>query len=620
MSSMTRREWLAGTASTPVISARARVARPNILWISCEDTSPCLGCYGDPNAITPTLDRLAAEGVRYTNAYAVAGVCAPSRSGIITGMYPTTLGTHHMRCEAKLPEHVKCFPEYLREAGYYCTNNVKTDYNFPPPASAWDESSQSAHWRNRPHGRPFFAVFNITTTHESRIRAGDQEYARLTARLKPAERRDPARMRIPPFHPDTPAVRRDWARFYELVTAMDYQAAGLLAELEKDGLADDTIVFFWGDHGTGLPRAKRWLYDSGTGVPLIVRIPEKFRGGQVRPGSVNHELVSLIDLAPTVLNLAGVTIPEHMQGRAFLGPNLTPPREYIYGSRDRMDERYDIIRSVRDRRYRYIRNYEPYKPYYQYMNTPEGGPTMQELRRLHKLGHLPPAAAQFMAGRKPPEELYDLEADPHEVRNLAGSPRRRHVLERMRAAHRKWALETRDLGLLPEPDIAEREAKYGSRYAILRQPGSERLIQRLRQTIELGERGPAASPKLAEALADADAAVRYWAATGLGNLGEPARPSAEALRRALKDPSACVRIASARALCRLGAEGEALPVLIREVCSDREWVRLSAAIVLDELGERARPAREALEQVRSDKRDRHRYSVRVASHALEALR
>lgn len=614
MSTCTRREWLAGSL-TPALFTPARSRRPNILWISCEDTSPCLGCYGDPRAITPALDGLAAQSVRYTNAYTVAGVCAPSRSGIITGMYPTTLGTHHMRCEAKLPAHVKCFPEYLREAGYYCTNNVKTDYNFPPPRSAWDESSQQAHWRNRPQGRPFFAVFNITTTHESRIRAEGDEYARLTARLRPDQRQDPDKMTLPPYHPDTAAVRRDWARFYELVTAMDYQVAGLLGQLEKEGLADDTIVFFWADHGVGLPRAKRWLYDSGTHVPLIIRLPEKHRAsGQGQPGSVNDELVSFIDLAPTVLNLAGVKLPEHMQGRAFLGADLTPPRQYVYGARDRMDERYDIIRSIRDKRYRYIRNYEPFKPYYQYMNTPEGGPTMRELRRLHAAGKLPAAAELFMADRKPVEELYDLETDPHEVRNLAGSPAHRRALERLRAAHVQWMLDTRDLGLLPEPEIAEREEKHGSRHAILRQPGHQKLIPRLRSVVELGERGRQALPQLARELKDGDAAVRYWAAIGLGNLGREATAALETLKATLKDLSASVRIAGARALCRMGAESDALPVLIRELASEREWVRLSAAIALDELGKRARPARQALEAALKD--DRHRYTIRVVDHAL----
>ncbi|NQT88780.1 sulfatase, partial [bacterium] len=444
-------------------------AKPNILWLSCEDISSHLGCYGDPHAETPTLDRLAAQGARYTNAYTIAGVCAPSRSGIISGMYPTTLGSHHMRCKGVLPPSVQCFPAYLRKAGYYCTNSSKTDYNFSAPKGAWDESGKKATWKKRPKAAPFFAVFNYTGTHESRIRGGGGDAPKLST--------------LPPYYPDTPVTRADWASNYRNIKNMDTWVAGHLRALEEAGLADDTLVVFWSDHGIGLPRAKRWLYDSGTRVPLIVRIPPKFRvGSQGKPGTVTDELVSFIDLAPTTLNLAGIPAPKLMQGRAFLGADLTPPREYVYGARDRMDERYDIIRMVRDKRHRYIRNYEPFKAYYQYMNTPEKGATMKELRRLHAAGELPAAAELFMADSKPLEELYDLSKDPHEINNLAASPDHQAVLERMRAAHMQWVRDTRDLGLVPEPEITVRTAKYGSGYAILRQPGAEALVERIRAT------------------------------------------------------------------------------------------------------------------------------------------
>ena len=206
--------------------------RPNILWISCEDISPHLGCYGDPNARTPTLDWLAEEGARYTNAFTVAGVCAPSRSGIISGMYPSSLGSTFMRCQAKLPDQVKCFTEYLRQAGYYCSNRSKTDYNFKHPPSAWDDSSKDGHWRNRAEGQPFFSVFNLTITHESQYRTRGEEYAKKIARLKPEDRQDPGRLSLPPYYPDTPEARQDWAQYYELITVMDYQAADVLRQLE----------------------------------------------------------------------------------------------------------------------------------------------------------------------------------------------------------------------------------------------------------------------------------------------------------------------------------------------------------------------------------------------------
>ena len=430
--------------------ANARVSpaadvRPNILWISIEDASADLGCYGDEYAHTPTIDQLAAEGTRFTNVYGVAAVCAVNRSGIITGMYPTTLGTQHMRCRAVPPPYVRCFPEYLRAAGYYCTNNVKTDYNFDNPVTAWDESSRQAHWRNRPEGKPFFSVINLTTTHESQVRLNDQQFAARTQALSGEERHDPAKAPVPAFYPDTPVVRRDIARYYDLVTAVDKQIAAILDDLAADGLADETIVFFWTDHGRGLPRYKRWLYDSGLHVPLIVRWP-----GELHAGTVNDELVSFIDLAPTVLSVAGVNIPEHMQGRAFLGGARSDPPKFIFAARDRMDEVYDLIRAVRDQRFKYIRNYEPYKPYAQRLTYMEHMPTMQDWRRLHAAGELSGPPALFFRPQKPIEELYDTDADPDEIHNLADDPEYANVLARVRAAHETWRRETNDLCLIPE--------------------------------------------------------------------------------------------------------------------------------------------------------------------------
>ena len=333
-------------------------SRPNILWLSAEDISPHLGCYGDANAITPHLDQLAEQGVRYTNAFTTAGVCAPCRSGIITGMYQTTLGTHHMRCTATLPPQIRPFTSYLREAGYFCTNNSKQDYQFKTPNDAWDNSSRKAHWRMRSEGQPFFSVFNFTGCHESGI-ASASKYRSVTEKLDQSQRQDPSKLKLPAYYADTPLIREDWKRNYELITAMDQWAGDLIEQLREDGLLENTVIFFWSDHGVGLPRAKRWLYESGTHIPLIVRIPEAFRvGGQGEPGAVTDRLVSSIDFGPTVLNLAGAGLPDHMQGQPFLGTDLGAEREFVYGARDRMDERYDIIRMVRGKRYRYIRNYE----------------------------------------------------------------------------------------------------------------------------------------------------------------------------------------------------------------------------------------------------------------------
>jgi uncharacterized sulfatase len=424
--------------------------RLNILCITCEDMSPDLGCYGDTYARTPNLDRLAKQGVRFTRAFSVAGVCAPSRSAIITGMYPTTIGTHHMRSKGVPPPYVRCFTEYLRALGYYCTNNVKTDYNFDSPVTAWDESSNKAHWRNRPKGAPFFAVFNLTVTHESQIRTPDEVFAKQTKRLKPEERHDPKFAKIPPYYPDTPVVRNDWARYYDLITAMDYQVGDLLRQLEEDGLADSTIVIFFSDHGRGLPRAKRWLYDSGIHVPLLVRWP-----GQIKPGTVRDDLVSFLDLAPTMLSLAGAAVPKHLQGQVFLGDKMAPERQYIYGVRDRMDERYDRIRCVRDKQFHYIRNLEPQLPYAQPIAYMDQMPTMKEWRRLAAEGKLQGPQKHFFTDKRPEEELYDVAADPHEVNNLAGSPKHQDVLKRMRAELQRWQKGTKDLGHIPEEKLTE---------------------------------------------------------------------------------------------------------------------------------------------------------------------
>lgn len=442
-------------------------SRPNILWISAEDISPDLGSYGDAYARTPNLDKLASQGARFGKAFSVAPVCAPSRSAIITGMYPTSIGSHPMRSKAVPPVGVKAFPEYLRAVGYYCTNNSKTDYNFEappshtPPVTVWDESSRNAHWRNRAPGQPFFAVFNLVVTHESQIRTGPQEFAKNTAALRPEDRHEPAKAVLPPYYPDTPIVRGDWARYYDLITAMDLQAAELLKQLEEDGLAEDTVVFFWGDHGRGLPRAKRWLYDSGIRVPLMVRWP-----GQIQPGTVREDLVSLLDLAPTVLTLAGVPIPAHMQGQVFIGKGAARPRQYVFAHRDRMDEACDRMRAVHDGRYKYIRNFFPGRPYAQHIDYMEEMPTMREMRRVHKdhFNALSPnygkamteAQRHFFQPEKPAEELYDLNSDPHEVKNLANSGAHQSELKRLRQALEQWQKTTKDLGSIREEELRER--------------------------------------------------------------------------------------------------------------------------------------------------------------------
>ena len=598
--------------------------KPNIVWISCEDISPHIACFGDPHAITPNLDRLATEGVRYAHTFTTAGVCAPCRSGIITGMYQTTLGTQHMRGNARLPDQIVPFPAYLRQAGYYTSNNSKQDYQFETPKGVWDESSGRAHWRKRKDkDQPFFSVFNFTGCHESGI-AGEAKYRSVTEVLDPSQRQDAyALSTFPPYYPDTPRAREDWKRNYELITAMDHWAGELIAQLKEDGLYDNTVIFFWSDHGVGLPRGKRWLYDSGTRVPLIVRIPKSFRiGGQGSEGMMSQQLISSIDFGPTVLNLAGVDVPDHIQGRPFLGPNAATTRDYVFGARDRMDERYDIIRMARDQRFKYIRNYEPLKTYYQYMNTPEKGATMAELRQLHQSRALPREAEYYFSPTKPVEELYDTWTDPYEVKNLAGDPVYADTLSRLREAHLSWVKRTRDTGLIAEPILIEREKTIGHRYGILRQNDDPSFNRRLADIAAQASGGLRALPSLLEAMSDRDAAIRYWGAVGIGNIGTETRSAVKAMEKALGDESAVVRIAAARALCRLDVPKRALPVLTKELDEGEQWERLHAAIVLDEIDEMARPVlleMYAALEPRMDLYANGKYVVRVLNRALNQL-
>ncbi len=591
------------------------IAQPNILWISAEDIGPHFGCYGDPHAITPNIDQLSAEGTRYTNAYTTAGVCAPCRSGIITGMYQNSIGTHHMRCNAVLPSWLKPFPVLLRQSGYYCTNNSKTDYQFSRPSTGeiWDQNGSKAHWKNRKKGQPFFAVFNYTGCHESGI-ASEGKYRAVTGKLKPEQRQDPAKLdTLPPYYPDTPVVREDWKRNYELITAMDAWAGSLIKEIKDAGLYEETIIFFWADHGVGLPRAKRWLYGSGTHIPLIVRVPGK-EGGQI-----DTQLVSSVDLGPTVLNLAGIEVPDKLQGRAFIGEKLSAPRRFVFGARDRMDERYDIIRSIFDGRYRYIRNFEPLKPYYQYMNTPEKGATMREIRRAEKEGTLTQTGKIFSTDKKPVEELYDYKSDPHEIRNLASDPDHSIILKKMRSNLAQWQSEIGDIGLIPEAEIEIREKKAGSRFEIMNGGLSDKnQVQRLVSIATKASQGNSALGELISAITDNDPVIRYWALTGIGNIGVAEDEVLELSKKAMKDESPNVRIAAARAVARLGDTDSALEVLRKELRSDHQWGRLAAAIVIDEMGEPGRKVVKDLKEVLST-RQPNKYILRVANRALNDL-
>lgn len=427
--------------------------RPNIVWVVAEDMSPYLEYYGDSTIHAPNLHRIASEGVIYTNVYSTAGVCAPSRSTLATGMYQTSMGTHHMRTTGSptylpegvvpystvIPAEAKMHSEYLRKAGYYVTNNSKEDYQFKAPVTAWDESSNEAHWRNRPEGKPFFSIFNFNICHESGMWRNAEHPLQV----------DPDSVPVWPYYPDTPLVREEIARMYSNILEMDEQVGEILDQLEADGLMDSTIIVFYADHGGPLPRQKREIYDTGLKVPMFIRYPDKRMAGEYE-----DELVSFVDFAPTLLSMAGIEPPAHMQGRAFAGTYEDPTaRQYIYAGRDRLDSEYDMVRAVRDQRFKYFKNYQPEKPYFMEIAYREQMRLMQALHEYDSLGQLNEQQALWFQNSKPEEELYDLENDPYELNNLAENPEYQDKLTELRQKLVEWQEKYGDKGFIPETEM-----------------------------------------------------------------------------------------------------------------------------------------------------------------------
>jgi arylsulfatase A-like enzyme len=587
--------WTVAGLNMPGLYAgadKSEGARPNMLWLVSEDNDTLLGCYGDKVARTPTLDKLAGKGVLFENCFAQP-VCAPSRFTLITGMYAVSCGpANHMRAQGKTPAWLKGFPAFLREKGYYASNNAKTDYNSPINVKqAWNESGRNAHWRNRSNAeQPFFSVFNHEVTHESCL----FPLKDVPFNFKPT---DPARVRIPSYQPDTPEMRADWARYYDHLAILDHQIAAKLKDLEDGGLAENTIVFYYSDNGGVLPRSKRFLEASGTHVPLIIYFPPRWRHlAPAPPGSRIKDPVSFVDFAPTVLSLAGVAIPENMQGHAFAGPAKGPPNQFVFLTRDRMDERYDMMRSVVDGRWLYIHNFRPDLPYVQplqYMFQARG---YQSWARVAREGKLTRATAQFW-GEKPTEELYDLVTDPDNVKNLAADTSHYATRDRFRAALKQRVVAVNDNGFLPEGSALEG-------YDASRKPGAYPLERVFDLASLASERNPANLPELITALEDPCEPLRWWAAQGCAMLREKAAPAEAALRKRFEDASGAVQVAAAEALARIGQTDSALPVLERWLSNaDSPWIGLQAANVLDRLGESARPAlpvlREKLSKVAS---------------------
>ncbi|MBL8221605.1 MAG: sulfatase-like hydrolase/transferase, partial [Bryobacterales bacterium] len=545
-----RRAFLSGAiAAAGAVCAAPGARLPNILWITCEDIGPHLGAFGCADSRTPHLDRLAGKGMRFPFVWSNAPVCAPARTAILTGMYPQSLGAQHMRSLVPFAAGLLSYPEHLRLAGYYCTNNAKTDYNLAvQPAEIWNESSAKAHWKNRAEGQPFFAVFNLEMTHESQIRRRPHVWVH-----------DPAKVRIPAYHPDNEDTRKDWAQYHDQISEMDARAGELLREVEAAGLTGDTVVFFFGDNGPGLPRNKRDGYNAGLHVPLIVYLPEKWKSlaaGWWAPGKAVNRLVEFVDLAPTVLSIAGRKAPANFQGRAFLGVHASAGPEFLFGMMDRMGERYDLIRTVRDRRYVYLRNFMPHRPHGPAGEYGMQTPTTRVWKALYDAGKLRGPQRGYWEPKEA-EELYDLENDGDEVKNLAGSAAHGAVLTRFRAALREHVLRIRDTGFLPENELHERSR--GTTPWEMARDGRRYPLERIFGAADAASRPEAgAMARLLGLAEDADSAVRYWGVMGILMRGRDAvRQARMVLVRRLEDDAAAVRIVAAEALARYGEDGDA---------------------------------------------------------------
>jgi len=522
----------------PLASALATNERPNILWIDAEDANVSwFGAYGNPAATTPNIDQLAAEGFRYTHAFANAPVCAPSRSGWITGILAVSMGTHPMRSRNDIPhELIRYYPDYLRAAGYHCTNPGKTDYNIGgrPDREAWHAGRD---WGGRDDGQPFFHVAHFAQSHESRAFGSVDQ-----------SRHDPERQTLRAYHPDIPQIRKNYAHYADQVEHMDSEVGNLLARLEADGLAEDTIVIFTTDHGGVMPASKRFLTDSGTHVPFIVRIPEKFKHlwPAEKPGTTVDRLVSLIDLPKTWLSLAGVEVPGHMQGRILLGPAQEPERETHFAFRGRMDERFDQVRAIRSKRFLYLKNYMPYVPAGQRLGYLWRMEATQAWVDHHQAGKTDAVTGRFFRPRPQVEELYDTLHDPDNIHNLVDHPDHQEVLQTMRAALRQWQLSVYDAGLVSEEEMVRRADEHQTTvYQMVRDPVLYDLPAYL-DAADIALAGDSRqADRLVEYLQQTDAGLRYWGVVGLKMLDQLTPVHLLALRSALEDPAHDVRAMAA---------------------------------------------------------------------------
>ena len=565
---------------------------PNIVWLVAEDISPALGCYGDTLAITPNIDAIAKKGVLFQRAYATAPICAPARSCLVTGLYATSMGTQHLRSEVPFSNSLRTLPEHLAKAGYFTSNRNKTDYNFDPNGR-WEHWSGSlAPWRQRKANQPFFSFINVGPSHEGSVN-NVARYKEIAAKLEGSNLTDPDGVTVPPYYPDTEATREVWAHYYNVLRALDANVGQVMDSLEQDGLLENTIIFFFGDHGFGMPRYKRWLYRTGLQVPLLIQVPAAYQHLSIaEAGRQTDRLVSFVDFAPTVLSLAGLSPVREMEGMPFLGEDLLPERRFVFAARDRADDMYEMSRAVVGQGYIYIRHYMPHLPPIQsgfiYGNQK---PAFKALREA-KLSGLNNEEQDKLWLAKPTEEMYDLRTDPQELNNIVGHEDLQETRAELRAELGAWMKEKKDLGLLPEAEYMIRSANT-SPYDYARSTAYE--IEAIHAAAELV--GSNDKEAIEAALQHKDAGVRYWGVMAVRNLPNLDPASMGRLEPLLTDESPSVQIMAAETLCLKTPHQKAIEVLGKWVEDERPWLALQAARSIQLVGPAARPLIPKLYQV-----------------------
>ncbi|MDB2409688.1 sulfatase-like hydrolase/transferase [Pseudomonadales bacterium] len=571
--------------------------RPNILWIVSEDNSPLLGAYGDEYATTPNIDELAKQSIVFDNAFANSPVCAPTRFSIITGMHANAMGTNNMRSRNSIPTFVKAYTHYLRAAGYHVTNDNKTDYNYATADVSNSELLSYKDWQaldsqlwdkgtytDRKQGQPFLHVYNMYESHESRL------HMPLDNR-----RHAPEDVTLPPYHPDTPEIRDDWSLYYDRISQMDSLVGKKIEELKSAGELENTIIFYYSDHGGALARSKRFVYDTGTKIPFIVHAPEKFQHLlNYKMGDRTDQIIDIVDLAPTLFYLTGIEKPSHMHGQNIFSASANDNKQYTYLYRGRMDVRIDLVRALRDKQFKYIRNYMPHRPNGQHLSYLWKAASVRSWEQACEQNRCNEAQQRFWQPR-PAEELYDTKTDPWEVNNLASDPTYSKVLLSMRSALMKKNHHYKDVGFIPEGELSLRTEDITG-YELVRQDNFP--IDVVIDTADIASLGEIQNIQLLlDRLIHPEASVRYWAAVGFSILKEQALPAKKSLLLRLNDKSADVQIAAAEALTHLGHEKEALSIMMKQLQHDSAMVRIHAANALNGIGHKADPVAEQLKNM-----------------------